>query len=198
MTVVVALRCSDGSVVMGGDSFCGDEDVLDVCLAPKAYMVGPVGVGICGGVRTEQILERTLREVIPEKKDVTAKWLQSDLTDILHETMSDQKVVTSTEGFHSLKDSSYLLVFDGVIYHLEEDFSLWDSRRNFAAIGAGKQFALGALGVQLSRLGRFPDVEEATTMVQWALQTTATWSPWVCSPFITVVVPKVTCGEEGV
>lgn len=200
MTVVVAVACTDGTVVMGGDSFCGDEDVLNLCRADKVYTVGTVGVGICGWVRSEQIFERVLKEYIPDKKQITADWLRNDLTDHIHDAMKEHGIMHDKDGVHEMKESAYLLAFGGTIYHFDEDFSLWDSRRPISAIGAGRKFALGAMGALLSQAPVLdeenrPDVEYARRMVQIALEVSSTWSPWVRPPFKVVRVPSAPDSE---
>jgi len=190
MTVVVAVTCNDGTVVMGGDSFCGDEDLVNVCRADKVYLVGPVGVGICGSVRSEQLLDRVLREHIPEKKEISEEWLRNDFTDFLHDAMKEHGSMHDREGTHEMRDSHYIIVFDGVTYYLETDFSLWESRRPLAAIGIGRKIAYGAMGAMLSTLGgELPDVEFAENMVRTALAVSAEWSPWVVPPFTVITVP---------
>lgn len=184
MTVVVAVACDDGTIFMGGDSFCGDEEILNLCRAPKIYKVGPVGVGLCGLVRSEQVLSRTLKEHIPEKKEITYEWLKNDLADYVHEAMKEHGAIHEKEGWHEMKESAYLLTFDGVIYFFDADFGLWDSRRPIAAIGTGCQFAYGAMeAMMVDYPGEKPSVEHAKKMVEVALNVATTWSPWVQGPY---------------
>lgn len=198
MTVVIAVACEDGTVVMGGDSFCGDEEVLNLCKADKVYKVGVVGVGICGWVRSEQIFERTLREHIPDKKVITADWLRNDLTDLIHDAMKEHGIMTDKDGVHEMKESEYLLAFGGTIYHFDEDFSLWESRRRCAAIGAGRKFAYGAMGAMLLDVDGKPPIELAREIVHRALEVCADWSPWVVPPFkvIDIVFEKTRIDDE--
>ena len=178
---------------MGGDSFCGDEEVLNLCKADKVYKVGPVGVGICGWVRSEQIFERTLREQIPDKKQITAEWLRNDLTDLIHDAMKEHGIMNDKDGVHEMKESEYLLAFDGTIYHFDEDFSLWDSRRRVSAIGSGRKFAYGAVAALLKDVEGKPTTHDAIRIVSVALEVCADWSPWVSPPFKVIeIAPDTT------
>lgn len=221
MTVVVAVACADGTVVMGGDSFCGDETLLNLCKAHKVYKVGPVGVGICGWVRSEQIFERTLKFFIPEKKHITEDWLRNELTDHIHDAMKEHGILQEKEGIHEMKESSYLLAHNGTIYHFDEDFSLWDSQRPISAIGAGRTLAIGAMSALLrermrqvshkrlehlalhnedpgpeKEVNEVIDVSLARNMVGLALEVCADWSPWVCPPFQIIEIPPEEADDE--
>jgi len=88
-------------------------------------------------------------------------------------------------GVTDLKDLSYILTYDNVIYHLEEDFGLWAPDRNYSAIGIGKEFALGSLAtsIEMGYAGENP--KDAALL---ALQAAAEWSPWVRGPFVVIEV----------
>lgn len=188
MTCIVALKTINKTVVLGGDSFCGDDEVANLCHAPKVYKVGPIGVGLCGQVRTEQILERILKKVIPkqeERGELTEEWLVYKLPNIIRKAMKKHGVLDEEQGTDQLDDSEYIFAFDSKIYFLNKDFGFWDTQHQYGAIGAGKQFALGALAYasETSKVKKSPH-----QVVQMALEAAATWSPWVRAPFAMVEV----------
>lgn len=191
MTCIVALRTTNKTVILGGDSFCGDDEVVNLCRAPKVYKVGPIGVGLCGQVRSEQILEKTLKKVVPEqeeKGELTEEWLVYKLPNIIRKAMKKHGALCEDQGAHQLNDSEYIFAFNGKIYFLDEDFGLWDTQYKYGAIGSGKPFALGALAYA----SETPQMEENPhRVVQMALEAAAKWSPWVRAPFTMVEV-----GEE--
>ena len=82
-------------------------------------------------------------------------------------------------GVDEMKESAYILTFDGSIYHFDEDFGLWESARTYAAIGEGRPLALGALG-QTYKQGLHDEKPEQA--IREALEVAEEWSPWVCGP----------------
>lgn len=187
MTCVVALK-THNTVILGADSFCGNDEVSDLCHKPKVYKVGSLGVGICGQVRAEQILEKTLKKVIPPQEEVepiTEDWLLFSLPNILRKAMKKHEVLVENEGSFEMGDSEYMFVFQNDIYYLDENFGIWKTKRNYGAIGSGKQYALGALAALENKTVGFDNPSNA---VKIALKAAATWSPWVREPFITLSV----------
>jgi 20S proteasome alpha/beta subunit len=157
-----------------------------VCKAPKVYKVGPVGVGICGNVRSEQILEKTLKYQIPRRKEkITHKWLTNGLTEAVRKAMKKHGSLRDKDGVHEMKDSAYMLTFNGAIYHFDQDFGLWDSARPYSAIGAGRSIAFGSLA-QSVKLGLHNDNPKKAVLD--ALEIASDWSPWVCGPHTIIEV----------
>jgi len=200
MTVVVSISCSDGSVILGGDSFCGDSEVSDLCFEDKVYTVGPVGVGICGSVRNEQVLKKALCHYVLEKKEVTEEWIRGDLSEEIREYMKEAGCVGETNGYQEIKDSGFILSFNGKNFFLDDDFGMWESKRSFCAIGAGRHYAYGALSALV--LSHYPDLSSrpepsiAAEFVLKSLQIASVWSPWVSAPFSLVSVPPVMIPDE--
>lgn len=184
MTSVIAV--SDGkSVWLAGDSFCGDEKKKDICKSSKVYKIGPLGIGLCGMVRQELILEKILRNLI-EKQNVIVShdWLKFELPDILCKEMKDRFGTVDKNGQATLGESAYMLAFDGVIYYLDDDFGIWDSQRSIAGIGAGKQYTLGALK---SMMLYCPNMTIEQKMKN-ALEIAHEWSIWVEPPYTLVKI----------
>jgi len=184
MTCVVAL-VTNGKIILGGDSFCGDDSILDICRSPKVYKIGPIGVGLCGNVRSEQILEKTLKYHIPRRQKITHNWLVNNLTESVRKAMKKYGCLYDKDGVHEMKESAYILTFKDRIYHFDEDFGLWDSARPYTAIGAGRSIAFGALA-QSIKLGLHNENPEKVVLD--ALEIASEWSPWVCGPHTVIEV----------
>ena len=180
MTAVVAY--SDGTKVwLAGDSFCGDESKKDICEASKVYQIGNLGIGICGYVRQELILESILRSINPS--DFSDEWLRFVLPDILHDTMKAKGAVVEKDGQSTFGNSHYILALSGKLYYLESDFGVWEVKKNIAAIGAGREYTLGALSATPKSLKEDP----AKALVK-ALKIASEWSPWVVGPYSVIEV----------
>jgi len=190
MTVSFAIRCSDDTVVMAGDSFCGGGSVSDRCAAPKVFTVeDTIGVCIAGEIRAEQIITRELgfqvRRRQKKGKEVTSKWLTSRLPDILQDSLNMHGSLQLKDGIANIPGSEFLLCLKGRIYQLEADFAVWESQSNYAVLGAGREFALGALASMLpDSMERLPTPEEATVIAKATLDACVKWSPWVIPPYV--------------
>lgn len=147
MTVICGIEAG-GKVYLGGDSYCGSGDGVDLCDTPKVFKVGPLGIGICGSIRCEQLFVKTLKKRIKDNKKITREWLQDALTNAVREDLSKKGSTEDKFGRQMMPDnSSFLIAFKGELYVFEDDFSLWRSPRGYMAIGAGEAFAKGALEV---------------------------------------------------
>ena len=180
MTAVIAYT-NGTKVWLAGDSFCGDENKRDLCEASKVYQIGKLGVGLCGFVRQELILESVLRAANPN--DFSDEWIRFVLPDLLHETMKMKGAVVEKDGQSTFGNSSYILALEGRLYYLESDFGVWEIKKNVAAIGAGREYALGALTMVPKSLAKDPE-----KTLKKVLDAASEWSPWVIGPHSVIVV----------
>jgi ATP-dependent protease HslVU (ClpYQ) peptidase subunit len=185
MTCVVAIADGYGKIIMGGDSFCGDQYHLDMCKEPKVYTVGEVGVGIAGSVRAEHIFTRIINDMVPEKKDITKDWIVCELAETIRVAMKEYGCLKEQEGISGMNDSEYLLAHKGSIYYFENDFGVWESSRPYAAIGSGRSAALGSLSTFDMHSHHGLTERE---MCEIALLVAEQQSPWVRGPFKFVTV----------
>ena len=183
MTAIVAL-VHNGKVHMAGDSFCGSETQKNLCKEPKVYKVGALGVGLCGMVRQELILEKTIRKAIEtDGIVVTHKWIKFELPDLIADAFEGKSATVEDRSQITMGESAYMIAFDGRIYYLDDDFGIWESQRPIAAIGIGKQYALGALSVNMKLPYTTPE-----EMLTGALEIAHEWSIWVEPPYRIITV----------
>ncbi len=184
MTAIVAIT-NGKNVWMADDSFCGSENVLDLCKSAKVYKIGKLGIGLCGRIRQELILEKTLTKLIlKDKIEITHDWLKFELPDILVKEMRMASATSEKNGQLTLGDSSYMLAFDGKIYYLDDDFGIWDSQRDIAAIGAGRYYALGSL----QTLQEIKNNLSPEKKLIKSLEVSTKWSVWVAPPYTVIKV----------
>jgi 20S proteasome alpha/beta subunit len=145
MTVVIG-AISDGRVYLAGDSYLGDEDACDLCSEPKVVQIAnTVGIGICGDVRAEAVVVKTIKGMLSKKQRITDSYLRGDFSIKLHEKLKASGVLKDDKGITALDESEYLLGHAGSLYYVEDSLGLWRPRVPYAAIGSGRTFALGAL-----------------------------------------------------
>lgn len=129
---------------MGGDSYCSSGITLDRCDTPKVFKIGPLGVGICGSVKAEQVFLKVVRREVKKKKSFSREWFENDFTEIVRKEMIKSKVIESDSG--KLPDESeFMIAYKGKAYVFQDDFSIIRSSKGYQAIGAGTSFAKGAL-----------------------------------------------------
>lgn len=146
MTVVVG-AIVQGRIYLGGDSFCGDEDVVDLCRDSKVVKVGKeVGLGRCGDIRAERLVTKAIKSIFSRRKlSITKAWLEGDFSSLLHKKLKNSGVLRDDKGIHHLEDSEYILAHKGHIYYLDANLALWESKWPYAAIGAGRAGVMTAL-----------------------------------------------------
>lgn len=177
MTAILAY--SDGvNVWIAGDGFCGDELKKDICKNPKTYVInGQLAVGISGFIRQEMILQKVLKTQAPKK--ITEEWLLFCLPDLLQEAMDSRNALVEKDGQRTAGDSSYILGLLGKIYYLDNDFGVWETAKNIASVGSGREYCLGALSAMPKEA---LDSDPEGCLVK-ALGIASEWSPWVNPPF---------------
>ena len=205
MTCIVAIKTRGNKVVMAGDSFCGNA-IQDLCAEPKVYAVGSMGVGVCGEIRSEQVLGQTLRNLVagwtlndkgawtsslgvdPEPIEITHDWIRNEMPDALRLAMKRRGTLWDKEGRHNMVSSAYLICFDGEIYQFDADFGIWQSQRPYAAIGFAHDLAKGAVYASLPEHAGLPGPETAEVVAVVALEAASAWSAYACPPFTTIEV----------
>lgn len=185
MTCVISVTGNNGDVFLAGDSFCGDDDLVDLCKSPKVFKVGPLGVGVAGTVRSELVLVRSLYNLIPhsENEDITDSWIVHCLPDLVRNDMVEAGIDVSREDSDSSesgKEGEYIIVFDGKTYYFDSCFGIYESRHPYVAIGAGKYLAYGALSFAHKQGALSKNPEKTVLSI---LDSVSVWSPKVRPPF---------------
>lgn len=170
MTAVVALTCGDGSIVLGGDSYCGEDALLDTCAAPKVTRIGSLGVGVSGGVAAESAFLAAVRAFVERGRAN----LVAELPSLLRAHALD------------VDGGEYVIASRGAIYLVDEEHGVWRCGRHAQAIGAGGQCALAATFALSPQ--RPPTPTAARRIVLAALRAVARVHAAVLAPFRTIVV----------
>ena len=175
MTVIVGAVVGS-TVYLAGDSFCGDENVSDLCLDPKVEKISNrMGIGVAGDIRTEILVKKTLISLFTAKNRITKKYITSELPLKLHEKLKDSQIFLNGKV-----EAEYLLAHSGHIYYVDDSLAVWESQRPYVAIGAAKQIATGSLAYAhfSGLLEKDPELALKTV-----LDICCEHSPWVRPPY---------------
>lgn len=172
MTCIVGIETTDGAVI-GADAFYGSAHYADTRTGSKIVERNGWHIGVAGSSRLSNLLLHAFTWPKAPRRDNTAAVVRV-ATDIAKMATSDE-LVASTEGGQKSLASEVMLVIGGHIYTLGRDLGACRSRRGFAAIGSGDQYALGALAVTKAM--------DPQKRVLTALRAVAALCPTVRAPF---------------
>jgi len=177
MTCVVALKLpGDDSVWMGCDSLAGDGYNNRITRYPKIFSIGDLTIGYTTSFRMAQLIQFNLK-ICEQKEDEPAlQYLVARFIPAVRECLSDG-------GFTRIEDNQetggeFIVVYQRDIYLVASDFQVNPLDEPFVAIGAGEQYALGAMASLAIQGGISPK-----EIVNVALHVAARFSSYVCPPF---------------
>ncbi|NBU69892.1 MAG: hypothetical protein EBS53_00290 [Bacteroidetes bacterium] len=179
MTCIVAIE-HEGVVHLGSDSFLGGAFTRDHLARPKFFTKGPrFSIAFAGGLRGAQIVEHDLVFRKKKRTEDEESYLVLEVAKKLHTGFKRVGANIVDEGKVESHDSNFLVCINGKVFVIQDDYSVIRSSHGFAAIGAGQDFALGALSCLFSHVPDMPPKEKVRT----ALEVAAEFSPQVCGPF---------------
>jgi hypothetical protein len=134
-----------GTVYLAGDSASGDTAgyFIDVVHDPKIFQVGPFTMGFTTSWRMGQLLQHQL-QVPPRIQGYSdEKYLAVSVINAVRSCLKEggfaKKELEVEHG------GTFLIGYEGKLYRVEGDYQVCRPREEWAAIGCGYQFALGAL-----------------------------------------------------
>lgn len=177
------LVISDYEAVLGSDSFLGGAFVKDQTDRPKFFEKGKrFFIAFAGGMRGAQIVQHDLSFRKIRKSEEEESYLVTEVSKKLQAAFANVGANIKDPGSVDTHDANFLVCLNGKIFIIQNDYSVIRSRNGYAAIGAGQDFALGALAAL--------EQEEITPheKVRRALEAAEHLSPQVCKPFHIVEV----------
>ena len=172
MTCVVGIETKAGAII-GADSFIGSSAYADAKVSAKVYSRNGWTVGVAGSARFANLLEHVFKwPKAPTTDDMGA--VVRLAVDIAKAVSGDDLCFSTSSGQRSL-ESELMIVVAGRIYTSGSNLGVYRSRRGYAAIGSGDQYALGALH---ATRGQPPRARVVT-----ALRAAAAHTPTVAGPF---------------
>jgi len=130
---------------MGGDSFGVDsEDHYRSFVSDKVFVKENMLFGFTSSYRMGQLIQYKL--VIPEQKEITdSEYIATVFTDSVIKCFKDNKYLANKEGV--ITGGSFLIAYKGVLYALQDDFSMVIVKNGYGSVGCGRMVALGALEI---------------------------------------------------
>lgn len=183
MTCIVAV--TDGRrVVMGGDSAgvtgIGLDCELYSLANAKVFRTGPYAIGFTTAYRIGQILRYHVTwPEPPTRPEAFEGFLVTEVVPEVRRALETGGAMRTENG--QTRGGHFLLAWGGQLFGILEDFCVVRPHLPYAAIGAGKQAAYGALEI----LADQPALS-LENRVQRALEVAQTYNPWVRAPFCLV------------
>jgi len=180
LTVCVALE-HEGKVILGTDSFVGNEISKDSVDGPKIFRIGQIAVAYAGGMRVPQILMHTLK--VPRYSEAKASLWTVSLAEQIRRILVEYGAAGRNSEDGDTSSADMLIAVKGKVYTMQEDFAIYRVQRGYAAIGIGASYALGSLYTSGEN-----GLTDPVHRVRLALRAAGQFSPAVSDPFWAVEV----------
>ncbi len=164
MTCIVGVE-QDGKVWMGSDSAASDGHVIYVVDSPKLITNGPITFGYTSSFRFADLLKFKLKFPAQKKAQDDRDYLVGVVVEKIRESLK--------EGGYARVDShrdsggTALMSYRGMLYKLQDDFSVLRCVDQYASCGSGTEFAMGSLFTTHGD-ARFPPSERVKMALQAA------------------------------
>jgi len=169
MTCIVGIQTGNKAVICG-DSFGGSDYIKHVIAKPKVFEANGIVMGYTSSFRMGQLLEYATNFDVSKIKDVD-RFIHTEFIDHIREIFKDNgysKVESNVE-----EGGSFLVAINGELYEIQEDYAVLKNADGIHAIGAGYQYALGAMHA----------TQKEDNKIVEGLRAAAYYSPFVCEPF---------------
>jgi ATP-dependent protease HslVU (ClpYQ) peptidase subunit len=145
MTCIAAVA-EGGLVWMGGDGRSTSGWDIYQQRQPKVFRVGDLVAGSSGSRRMHQLVQRGLAEGLERHEDgaSTFDYLVACVVPVIRRCLADGGCLKTIDGVAEF-EGAVLIGCRGGLYVVSSDFSVSDIDRDMMAIGAGSDYALGAL-----------------------------------------------------
>lgn len=179
MTCIVGLE-HDGRVYIGGDGRASDGWGVHRVDDPKVFVLDDrFLIGFTHTFRLGQLLRYKLNVPMQSPSQSDDVYMRSIFVDAVRDLLKQYghaKVDSSVES-----GGEFLVGYRGVLYHMQNDYSLVRFNGGYDACGSGEHWALGALYAIGSLEGESPVSPEKQIML--ALQAAAQFCAFVSEPF---------------
>lgn len=171
MTCIVGIEHGN-QVLMGGDlQNTWPNMKLDDAQPSKVFIKNGILFGGAGSARVGQIMQHGLQSpVAPERDEEVPGWLVTVLVPEVCKALKD--------GGHQQEGNDCLVGIRGQLWHLCADFSVMRSTVGYAAVGSGREYAMGSIFTTAAICG-LKDREDAERALKRAIAAAGSFSPTV-------------------
>ena len=178
MTCIVGLECSDGAVIAG--DFCGSDGFTYQTVVPsKVFKHSKMMFGYTSTFRFGQIIEHIMDDnslYPPTEKEETYRWLVKTFVPKIQKVLKD-------EDYNIGDGCNAVLVVNGQVWELQNDFSVLRNDVGLCVVGSGLYHAQSSILTQLlmNHKNSKPSITEAVQIVELAYQVTSSFVSSVSS-----------------
>lgn len=162
MTTIAAIQ-GDGWVVMGADSQGTYNDYRNVYMKDhKIVDNNGILIAGCGIGRGMNLLQRGWKAPRPSRTlnpDQLDSWVIKTFLPKMRQLFIDGGYDMKDDGDYAQFENVFLVAVQGILYIIDEDYSLDRDSRNYFATGSGGDFAQGSLYSAGSKI--FNDIDAA-------------------------------------
>ena len=162
MTTIAAIQ-GDGWVVMGADSQGTYNDYRNVYMKDhKIVDNNGILIAGCGIGRGMNLLQRGWKAPRPSRTlnpDQLDSWMIKTFLPKMRQLFIDGGYDMKDDGDYAQFENVFLVAVQGILYIIDEDYSLDRDSRNYFATGSGGDFAQGSLYSAGSKI--FNDIDAA-------------------------------------
>jgi ATP-dependent protease HslVU (ClpYQ) peptidase subunit len=171
-----------GAVHLGGDSIAIGGYAMDVRTTPKVWRRGWFVIGCAGSLRAADVLRYRFAPTPPpaDPSFDLHRYMATDFVDALRDVLKAHGVLAVENNAEEVQ-AELLVGARGRLFTIDDDLQVGESEHAFAAIGCGRDLAMGALyatkGAPRSRLTK-------------ALHAAESFSAGVRAPFRFATLPR--------
>lgn len=142
MTCIAAI--GDGEKVwLGGDAAAVSGYSVHTRAEPKVFIKNKVVFGFTSSFRMGQLLQYRLEVPIHTNTQSVEDYLHIYLLDEIRKTLKDGGYASVSNNREEI--GTFIIGYLGHIYHVDSDFQIGRPDKNYHAVGAGLDLALGSL-----------------------------------------------------
>lgn len=142
MTCIVGIS-EKGKVYIGADSIASNGYTKEITSSPKVFKVGAFIIGYADSFRMGQIIQHHLDVRQQQSGEDDLRYMVVAFIEAVRKCLKDFGYTTINNNNES--GGSFLVGYRSMLYEVYSDFQVNSDIRHFAAMGAGRDFALGAL-----------------------------------------------------
>lgn len=164
MTCIVGF-IENENVWIGGDSLGSGGLSCSTRSDEKVFLNGEMVFGFTSSYRMGQVLRYKLNPPEQSQYKSDYEYMVTDFMDSVGNVLADANFATIENNVITI--GSFLVGYNGKLYHIEDDLQVAISNKKYNACGAGEDIALGALyalnNIDMSPRERITKALEAAT-----------------------------------